>query len=161
MVAGLKAKDVALMGILAATYTAGVYVLPAISFLTLNIRVVNILRGVVPFFGWPAIMGLSLGVIISNLISPLGPIDLLSAAVVFASLSLAYIISKRFLIVCFVPVWLSLSAWVSFMISFVGGVDYMTMFLIITPQIFISDYILPTALAYALKKAYKRIPAHK
>jgi len=157
----LKAKDVALMGILAAVYTAGVYVLPAISFLTINVRVADMIRGIIPFFGWPAIIGISLGHFCANLMSPLGPIDLLSPLVVLVPSYLAYIISKRLMIVCFVPVWLSLSAWVSFVISFVGGVDYMTMFSIITPQVFISDYILPTALAYALKKAYKRIPAHK
>lgn len=52
-----------------------------ISYGVVNLRVANVLMGLVPLIGWPAVIGQTLGVFITNqpaLGDPLGPIDLVN-----------------------------------------------------------------------------------
>jgi len=144
-----------LVGVFAALYASLVYALPSISFMAFNVRVADALRGLIPYFGYTSIVGIAIGHFIANLQSPLGPIDLVSVPIAFAASCLTYVISKRSLVLCFVPIWLSLSLWVSYMLSLFTGIDYVVMLVIICPQVFVSDYVLPLALAYAFKRVHR------
>jgi uncharacterized membrane protein len=67
--------------IYAAMYVALALVFSPISYGAINLRVANILIGLVPIIGWPAVLGQTLGVFIANqpaLGDPLGPIDLIN-----------------------------------------------------------------------------------
>ena len=65
----------------AAMYVTLALVFNPISYGAINLRVANVLIGLVPIIGWPAVLGQALGVFIANqpaLGDPLGPIDLIN-----------------------------------------------------------------------------------
>ncbi len=65
----------------AAMYVALAMLFSPISYGVVNLRVANVLIGLVPIIGWPAVIGQALGVFIANqpaLGDPLGPIDLIN-----------------------------------------------------------------------------------
>ncbi|MHA1839972.1 MAG: QueT transporter family protein [Candidatus Ranarchaeia archaeon] len=68
---------IVLVMIFAAIYAAITMTFAPISYLNFQIRVSEIVIAFIPFYGWPAVLGLTLGTFISNTISPLGVIDLL------------------------------------------------------------------------------------
>jgi uncharacterized membrane protein len=59
----------------AALYAVGVVVLAPISFQVFQVRVADALLPLSILFGWPAILGLSLGAFVANLFGGLGPVD--------------------------------------------------------------------------------------
>jgi len=143
--------------LLAATYAALVYVLPGLSFLTINVRIANMLRGLIPFLGWPAVIGLSIGVFIANLISPLGPIDLLSVIVVFCGQVIIYCLRKKSVLLGLFIHYVLLATWISWMISTVTDTSWSMIAIPIFSGIFVSDIILPYVLFISIKK-FKAIP---
>ncbi len=121
----MRTRDVAASGALAALYAALVVALEPISFLQVQVRVADALTGLVPVMGWPAIVGLTLGTLIGNLVSPLGPLDLLSAVPEFFGLYAVWILRRRS-----VPLGLSVcaaavSAWVALLLEVVLGLPYL------------------------------------
>jgi uncharacterized membrane protein len=71
----------------AAMYVVLAFIFNPISYGLINLRVANILIGLVPLIGWPAVLGQTLGVFIANqpaLGDSLGPIDLLNVIPSFA-----------------------------------------------------------------------------
>jgi QueT transporter. len=157
MRAGSKSLKLMIAATLAAAYTGLVLALPGLSFLGLNIRVADGLRGLIPFLGWPAVKGLVLGHFIANLQSPLGVLDLISVPVAAAGMSIAKILSRRLLVIAFVPLWLMLTAWLAWLLSYFLMIDYAIMFVVLLPQIFISDYLMPTMVAYTFKRLLPNI----
>lgn len=72
---------VATAAVYAAMYVVLAVAFSPISYGVVNLRVANILIGLVPIIGWPAIVGQALGVFLANqpaLGDPLGPIDLVN-----------------------------------------------------------------------------------
>jgi len=69
-------RDIALGGIFAALYAVAVTVLAPISFLAAQVRVADALLPLSVLFGWPAILGLTVGTLIANTQSPFGAIDI-------------------------------------------------------------------------------------
>jgi uncharacterized membrane protein len=67
---------VTLAAVMAALYAIGVVVLGPISFQVFQVRVADALLPLAMLFGWPAILGLSLGAAVANLFGGLGPIDI-------------------------------------------------------------------------------------
>jgi uncharacterized membrane protein len=65
----------------AALYTVGVMVLAPISFQVFQVRVADSLLPLAILFGWPAILGLSLGAFVANLFGGLGPIDIVGGSI--------------------------------------------------------------------------------
>jgi hypothetical protein len=63
----------------ASVYASLTIVLGSFSYGLVNLRVANIMLGMVPIVGWPAIVGQALGVSITASVSPLGPADFLNA----------------------------------------------------------------------------------
>ncbi|MDA4128501.1 MAG: QueT transporter family protein [Thaumarchaeota archaeon] len=75
----------------AAMYVALILVFNSISYGQIQLRVANVIVGLVPIMGWPAIVGQTVGVMIANSFSPLGPIDLIN---VIPSFLFSFIIWK-------------------------------------------------------------------
>ena len=114
-----RSRTIAIAGLLAGVYAVATVALGTTSFLALNLRLSNILIGVVPIVGWPAVFGLSLGVFLSNTVSPLGPIDLLSSIVSFCGLTAIQLLKPRSAFSGFLIYSVLLSIWVTFEIEIV------------------------------------------
>lgn len=83
--------NVGLASGIAALYAVGVVVLAPISFATYQIRVADALLPLSILFGWPAVLGLSLGCALANFFGGLGPIDVIGgSAANFAASFLAW-----------------------------------------------------------------------
>jgi len=145
-------KRVAITALYSAAYIVATVVLAPISFLLFNVRIANILRGLLPFFPVEVVLGNMVAVMISNVISPLGPLDLLSAAVVTCTLTIAYYVGRRSMTLGYTIHWLGLSTWLVFLLHATLGLDATIIATAIYPQIFVSDLILPLILYRALRR---------
>jgi len=116
----MNKKDLALASILAALYAALGLGLAPISYLMIQCRIADALYPLIALFGWPALIGLTIGQFITNLASPLGFIDLLSPILFLPA---KYFI-KRFGFKA-VPIHvLSVALWVALMLNLVFGLPY-------------------------------------
>jgi len=70
-----------LTAILAAVYAVGVVFLAPISFQLFQVRVADALLPLAMLFGWPAILGLSIGAFVANVFGGLGPVDMIGGAI--------------------------------------------------------------------------------
>ena len=80
----MKSKNsisVTLTAVFAAIYAVGVVVLAQISFLPFQVRVADALLPLAMLFGWPAVVGLSLGAFVANIFGGLGPVDMVGGAI--------------------------------------------------------------------------------
>jgi uncharacterized membrane protein len=127
----LRTRDLTIMAILAALYAALVNFLHPISFMQIQVRVANALIGLVPIFGLPAVYGLTLGVFLGNLTSPLGWIDLISPLFSFVGLMIIYELRNDSVLSGLLIYSVFLSVWVSFMLWYVLGLPYVLSFLYI------------------------------
>ena len=64
----------------AALYSIGVVFLAPISFQVFQVRVADALLPLAMLFGWPAVLGLSLGAFVANIFGGLGPVDMVGGA---------------------------------------------------------------------------------
>jgi len=69
-----------LTAVFAALYAVGVVFLAPISFQIFQVRIADALLPLSMLFGWPAILGLSLGAFVANFFGGLGPIDIIGGA---------------------------------------------------------------------------------
>jgi len=90
-------RSVALAALLAALYSSYVFYFSVTSFQIVQVRVVDALLPLSILFGPPAIVGLTLGVFIGNLLgSPFGPIDIVGGTIAnFVAATLAWYIGRR------------------------------------------------------------------
>jgi uncharacterized membrane protein len=65
---------------LAALYALGVVFLAPISFQLFQVRIADALLPLAILFGWPAIIGLSIGAFVANFFGGLGPVDIIGGA---------------------------------------------------------------------------------
>lgn len=89
---------VAAAAVYAAMYVVLVIVFSPISYGVVNLRVANILMGLVPLMGWPAVLGQALGVFIANQPAfgdTLGPIDLINVLPSFVFAWVLWKLRKR------------------------------------------------------------------
>jgi uncharacterized membrane protein len=70
-----------LTAVFAALYAVGVVFLAPISFQVFQVRIADALLPLAMLFGWPAVLGLSLGAFVANVFGGLGPIDMIGGAV--------------------------------------------------------------------------------
>lgn len=147
----MNVRDVAKTSVIASIYTALVWSLAPISFEQIQIRIANALIGLVPIVGMPAVLGITLGVLIGNLISPLGPLDLLSAIPTFISLMIVMKMRRVFL--GLVIYSMILSSWVAFLLNLVFNVPFFVTF----PYLLIGIGIATAGLGYMLYSIAKRL----
>jgi len=79
----LNAKSsvrIALTAVFAALYAVGVVFLAPISFQVFQVRIADALLPLAMLFGWPAVLGLSLGAFVANVFGGLGPVDMIGGA---------------------------------------------------------------------------------
>jgi uncharacterized membrane protein len=72
--------NIALAAVFAAIYSVGVVFLAPISFQIFQVRVADALLPLAMLFGWPAVLGLSLGAFVANVFGGLGPVDMVGGA---------------------------------------------------------------------------------
>jgi uncharacterized membrane protein len=80
----LKSKNsisVTLTAVFAAVYAVGVVFLAPISFQIFQVRVADALLPLSMLFGWPAVLGLTLGAFVANFFGGLGPVDMIGGSV--------------------------------------------------------------------------------
>ena len=91
----LKSKNtlhVTLTAVFAAIYAVGVVFLAPISFQVFQVRIADALLPLAMIFGWPAVLGLSIGAFVANFFGGLGPIDIVGGSL--ANLIAAYVAWK-------------------------------------------------------------------
>ena len=95
----MKSKSsifVTLTAVFAAVYAVGVVALAQISFLPFQARVADALLPLAMVFGWPAVVGLSIGAFVANVFGGLGPIDMFGGAIAnFLATFLAWRIARN------------------------------------------------------------------
>jgi uncharacterized membrane protein len=91
----LKSKstiNLTLAAVFAAVYAVGVVFLAPISFQVFQVRVADALLPLAMIFGWPAVIGFSLGAFVANFFGGLGPVDIIGGSL--ANLLATYTASK-------------------------------------------------------------------
>jgi uncharacterized membrane protein len=78
---GKSAIQMTLTAVFAGLYAVGVVFLAPISFQVFQVRIADALLPLSMLFGWPAILGFSLGAFVANFYGGLGPIDIIGGAV--------------------------------------------------------------------------------
>jgi uncharacterized membrane protein len=95
----VKAKGsiyLTLTAVFAAVYAVGVVFLAPISFQLFQVRVADALLPLAMIFGWPAIIGLSIGAFVANFFGGLGPVDIIGGAVAnFIATSVAWRVARQ------------------------------------------------------------------
>ncbi len=79
----MKSKSsisVTLTAVFAALYAVGVYFLAPVSFQIFQVRVADALLPLAMLFGWPVVVGLSIGAFVANFFGGLGPVDMFGGA---------------------------------------------------------------------------------
>jgi len=72
---------VTLTAVFAAIYAVGVVFLAPISFQIFQVRLADALLPLAMLFGWPAVLGLSLGAFVANFFGGLGPVDIIGGSI--------------------------------------------------------------------------------
>jgi len=116
----MKAKSLVLVSVFCAVYVTLTLVLAPISYGPVQCRVADALYPLIAVFGWPALIGLSLGQLLANTASPLGVIDLLSPLLFLPA---KYLI-QRFGIKATPFHVLSVMLWVPYMLHALFGLPY-------------------------------------
>ena len=97
----LSLREAALTGIFAGLYAALVVLLAPISFGPVQLRVADVLIPLAALFGWPTILGVSLGCLIGNAYYFLGPQDVLLGPLAnLISAYLIFLLRKRPFLAC-------------------------------------------------------------
>jgi uncharacterized membrane protein len=87
---------VTLTATLAALYAVGVVFLAPISFQLFQVRVADALLPLAILFGWPAIIGLSLGAFVANFFGGLGAVDIVGGTIAnFAASFIAWKLARN------------------------------------------------------------------
>ncbi len=114
---------------------AGVYatltlVEGAPAFGPINLRFSNVLIGLVPIFGWPAVFGVALGVFLGNILGPnLGPLDIfLSPLFSLLGLVLIHYLRRRSVILGLASYSIILSLWVTYMLTLYIHLQFFPLF---------------------------------
>ncbi|WP_309492084.1 QueT transporter family protein [Candidatus Hecatella orcuttiae] len=149
----MKSRELSLVAVFAALYAGLVTAFAPLSFLMVQVRIANALIGLVPLVGMPAVYGIALGVLLGNLTSPLGAIDLVSAGPSFLGLLAVYKLRKTSVTAGLFLYTLTLSLWVAFMLYYVLGLPYGLTFI----YVFVGIAIATVGLGYALYKGVHKV----
>lgn len=75
-----RSKDISLAAVFAVLYAVAVVVLAPISFSIFQVRVADALLPLAIIFGWPTIIGVTLGTIVANFFGGLGIVDIIGGS---------------------------------------------------------------------------------
>lgn len=157
-----RKQTLALAGLYAALYVAVVAIFPFLSFLQLNVRVADGLRGMLRFWPWAVFLGNFVAATLANfLFSPLGFYDVaLSPSVSTLTIAVAWVIGSKgagmidekysYFVGYFVHSLL-LGTYLSWLLSFVLNLPFIGLWPLLITGTFVSDCVLPYVLYRALK----------
>jgi len=155
-----KTVNASLTAVFAAVYSISVISLSSISFQLIQVRVADALLPLSIIFGWPAIIGLTLGCLIANFFGGLGVFDVVGGSLAnFIATFIAWKIGKR----KFKGSWISASiletliiaSIVGFYLSFIFNVPFFISFLsVLTGSLIAINFI-----GYLLLKAISKLAA--
>jgi len=136
----------------AAMYVGLVAVFPFLSFLQINVRVANVLKGMVKFRPAGVLLGNIVAVVVGNfLFSPLGFLDVVLSPVVSTGLlALAYLVGRRSFFVGLAANAALLGTYLAWLISTVAGAPFFVLLPLLLAGVSISDVVLPYSLYRAL-----------
>lgn len=77
----MEVKKITLTSVFASLYAIGVILLAPISFLLFQVRLADALIPLSIIFGWPAVLGVTLGNIVANVYGGLGYIDIIGGSI--------------------------------------------------------------------------------
>jgi uncharacterized membrane protein len=147
---------VAAASVYAAMYVALVFAFSPISYGAVNLRVANILVGLIPLMGWPAILGQTLGVFIANQPAfgdQLGAIDLVNVLPTFAFSWLLWRLRRRSVLLGLALYSSALGVSVSFALNYALNLP-----LVVTvPQVTLGIFLATTVLGYIFYRAVGRL----
>jgi hypothetical protein len=124
-----RTLNLALVGMFSGVYAVATIALGTASYgLPFNLRLSNILIGVVPIVGWPAVFGIALGVFLGNIVSPFGPIDLISSIFSLIGLGAIQLLRKKSVLAGLAIYSVTLSLWVNFELFLVYHLPYFPTF---------------------------------
>jgi len=140
----------------AAMYVALTFVFSPISYGVINLRVANILIGLVPIIGWPAVLGQTLGVLIANqpaLGDPLGPIDLINVVPSFLFSLLLWKLRNKSVFLGLTLYSIALGITVSYALNYAFNLPL----LVGIPQVTAGIFLATAVFGYLLFRAVKRL----
>jgi len=119
----LKLEDFGTFVIFTAIYAAGTLGLPKISLLAYQVKIGEIPSAFVAIFGYPAILGLSLGQFIANLGVEASPIAMLSPVISLAGLLVIYYARKTSTLAGCIAYVVITSLWLTYLLPITTGVS--------------------------------------
>jgi len=137
-------------------YVALTFVFSPISYGQINLRVANILMGLVPLIGWPAVLGQALGVFIANqpaLGDPLGPIDLINVVPSFVFSFVVWKLRDKSVFLGLTLYSVGLGVTVSYALNYAFGLPLWVEIPWVTAGIFVATAVL----GYILYRSVKRL----
>jgi uncharacterized membrane protein len=140
----------------AAMYAALALLFNPISYGVINLRVANVLIGLVPIIGWPAILGQTLGVLIANQPAfgdPLGPIDLINVVPSFLFSLLLWKLRNKSVFLGLTLYSVALGITVSYALNYAFNLPL----LVGIPQVTAGIFIATAVFGYLLFRAVKRL----
>jgi uncharacterized membrane protein len=153
---------VATTAVYAAMYAALVLLFSPLSYGVIQFRVANILVGLIPLIGWPAVLGQTLGVFIANQPAfgdQLGPIDLVNIVPSFVFSWLVWRLRKKSVVLGLTLYSLALGVSVSLALNYVGflsqggKISLYAGFVYVTVGIFLAT----TVFGYLLYRSVKKL----
>jgi len=142
--------------IYAAMYAVLALAFNPISYGAINLRVANILIGLIPLIGWPGIFGQALGVFIANqpaLGDPLGPIDLINAVPSFVFSFVLWKLRNTSVLLGLTLYSVALGITVSYALNYAFNLPL----LVEIPQVTLGIFVATTVLGYIVYKSVKRL----
>ena len=147
-----RTLEVATASTYAALYVIITYAFSPISYGQVQLRLANVVLGLIPLIGWPSVIGQTIGVFVANIGSPLGPIDLLNAFPSFVFSFILWKLRNVSVILGLVLYSAALGLSVSFALYYAFGLP-----LIVNIPWVTAGNLLAGALAYLLFKAVRKI----
>jgi len=151
-----KSVEVATAAVYAAMYVTLTFLFSPISYGAINLRVSNILIGLVPIIGRPAVLGQTLGVFIANqpaLGDPLGPIDLINVIPSFLFSFLLWKLRNKSVLLGLVLYSIALGVSVSYALSYAFNLPLF----IEIPQVTTGILLATAVLGYVMYRSVKRL----
>lgn len=119
----MKLEDFGTFVIFTALYAAGTLGLPTFSLLAYQVKVGELPTAFVAIFGYPAILGLTLGQFIANLGVEASPVAMISPAVSFLGYLIVYRLRKVSTLAGCVAYMVLTSAWLTYLLPITTGVS--------------------------------------
>ena len=119
----MKLEDFGRFVIFTALYAAGTLGLPKVSLLAYQVKVGEIPTAFVAIFGYPAVLGLTLGQFIANLGVEASPIAMLSPIVSLVGLLIIYRLRKVSVLAGSLAYIILTTAWLTYLLPITSGIS--------------------------------------